>query len=377
VDDNQRIDFLLLAITLILAGIGLVAVYSSSIYLSMEKDGTGAFFFKKQAIHLIIGFIVMMLLTKINYRGYANIGTILLIIGYVLLCALLIQNHINEDSVNRWLSIGNLRFQPSEIMKIILIIFLSGSISKMGDKIRDFKRGFLPLMGIITFTFGLVFLEPDLGIAGLLLIIGLYIMFVGRAKLVHLLMILIPSFASIRFMIATISYMRKRWEDFVNPEMAYQIKQSIISIGSGGFWGVGLGNSTQKYYFLPELHTDFVFSIFAEELGFIGTSILLVLSLLYVIRGLKIAQQAPDKFGFLLASGLSMMIGIQVFINIGVAIRLLPTTGMTLPFISYGGSSLIISFMATGVLLNISKQGNYEMRLSQEFVTRRHRKVWV
>jgi len=376
-DDKQHIDFLFLAITLILAGIGLVAVYSSSIYLSVEKDGTGMFFFKKQAVHLIIGLLVMMFLTKINYRGYANIGTGLLITGYVLLCALLIQNQINEDSINRWLRIGNLQFQPSEIMKIILIIFLAGSISKMGDRIRDFKRGFLPLMGVIALAFALVFMEPDLGIAGLLLIIGLYTIFIGRAKLFHLLMILIPSCASIILLVTKISYMKKRWEEFVNPEMAYQIKQSIISIGSGGFWGVGLGNSTQKYYFLPELHTDFVFSIFAEELGFIGTSALLVLTLLYVMRGLKIARQSPDKFGFLLASGLSMMIGIQVFINIGVAIRLLPTTGMTLPFISYGGSSLVTSFIATGILLNISRQGNFEAKLSREFVTRRHRKVWV
>lgn len=376
-DDNRSIDFWFLSITLILAGIGLVVVYSSSIYLSMEKDGTGAFFFKKQAIHLAIGFIVMMFLTKINYRGYAKIGTALLITGYVLLCALLVQNHINEDNINRWLQIGNLRFQPSEIMKILLIVFLAGSISKMGDKIRDFKKGFLPLMGVITFTFALVFMEPDLGIAGLLLMIGLCILFMGRAKLVHLLMVIIPACVSIILLVTKIPYMRKRWEDFVNPEMAYQIKQSIISIGSGGFWGVGLGNSTQKYYFLPELHTDFVFSIFAEELGFIGTSALLVLTLLYVMRGLKIARQAPDKFGFLLASGLSTMIGIQVFINIGVAIKLLPTTGMTLPFISYGGSSLVTSFIATGILLNISRQGNFEMKLSREFVTRRHRKVWV
>ena len=374
-NDNQRIDFWLLAVTLILAGIGLVMVYSSSMYLSMEKIGSGSYYFKKQTIHLIIGFMVMMFLTRMNYKGFANIGIALLIIGYVMLGALLVQNHINGVEVNRWLRIGGIAFQPSEIMKVILIIFLAGKISEMGDKVRDFKKGFLPLIGVILLTFTLVFMEPDLGISGLLLVIGLYIVFVGRAKLMHLLLILTPVLFSVVIVVTKVPYMKRRWEEFISPEMGYQIKQSIISIGSGGLFGVGLGNSTQKFYFLPELHTDFVFSILAEELGFIGASVLMVLTLMYVLRGLTIARQAPDMFGFLLASGISMMIGIQVFVNIGVAIRLLPTTGMTLPFISYGGSSLVTSFIATGILLNISRQGNYEMRLSREFGARRYRRV--
>ena len=191
----------------------------------------------------------------------------------------------------------------------------------------------------------------------------------------HLLLFLIPVAFSVILLVTKVPYMKRRWEEFISPEMGYQIKQSIISIGSGGLFGVGLGNSTQKYYFLPELHTDFVFSILAEELGFIGASVLMVLTLMYVMRGFKIARQSPDMFGFLLASGISMMIGIQVFVNIGVAIRLLPTTGMTLPFISYGGSSLVTSFIATGILLNISRQGNFEMRLSREFGARRNRRV--
>ncbi len=380
-EDNQHIDFWLLAVTLILAGIGIVMVYSSSMNHSMDKVGTASFYFKKQSIHLVIGFIIMMFLTKVNYRGFANIGTALLIIGYGLLCALLfqkllIQKIMNDGDVNRWLQIGKIAFQPSEIMKIMLIIFLAGSISKKGEKIRDFDKGFLPLICVIIVTFGLVVIQPDLGIAGIMLMIGLYLMFIGRAKLLHLLMVVIPAGASIVFLVTKVPYMMERWEKFISPEMDYQIKQSIISIGSGGLFGVGLGNSTQKY-FLPELHTDFVFSIFAEELGFIGASLLLAVTLIYVIRGLKIARQSPDMFGFLLASGLSMMIGLQVFVNIGVAIRLLPTTGMTLPFISYGGSSLVTSFIATGILLNISKQGNFEIRLSKEFGKRSCRKDWA
>ena len=169
-EDNQHIDFWLLAITLILAGIGLVMVYSSSMNHSMDKVGTASFYFKKQSIHLVIGFMIMMLLTKVNYRGFANIGTALLIIGYGLLCALLfqkflIQKIMNDGDVNRWLQIGKIAFQPSEIMKIMLIIFLAGSISKKGEKIRDFDKGFLPLICVIIVTFGLVVIQPDLGAA--------------------------------------------------------------------------------------------------------------------------------------------------------------------------------------------------------------------
>ncbi|MFC1694447.1 FtsW/RodA/SpoVE family cell cycle protein, partial [Candidatus Latescibacterota bacterium] len=188
---------------------------------------------------------------------------------------------------------------------------------------------------------------------------------------------------SVIMVIATkVGYMKKRIDIFLHPELyrdaAHQINQSIISIGSGGLFGVGLGNSSQKFLFLPEHHTDFVFSICAEELGFTGTTIILAITLFYVLRGFKIANEAPDIFGFLLASGITAMIAFQVFINIGVTAGLLPTTGMTLPFISYGGSSLLLSFVGTGILLNISKQGNYERRLSKEFGSRLHRRtIWT
>jgi len=363
-DEHQSVDFWLLTIVLILAGIGLVMVQSSSMY---EVKGNPSYYFKKQAVRLLIGLFVMMLATKINYRGYAQLATILLVTGYGMLIALLIQNYYFESSVNRALSIGKIEFQPSELMKVILIIFMSSYIAEIGGKVRDFKKGFLPLFGFTILTFVLVVLEPDLGGAGLILVIGLYMLFVGHARLSYLIMVIGPALGCIALIVNLVPYMRDRWMLFINPDTNYQIKQSIISIGSGGLSGVGLGESTQKFGFLPEHHTDFVFSILAEELGFIGISIILLLILIYIFRGFKIAGEAPDMFGFLLASGLSVMIGFQVFINIGVATGLLPTTGMTLPFISYGGSSLLVSFAATGILLNISKQGNYERRLSKQF----------
>lgn len=373
--DRQSIDFLFLMTVLILAGVGLVIVYSSSSYMSMDRMGDSSYYFRRQAIRMLVGIVVMFVLTKLNYRGWANLSAVLVTACYAALLMLLVQKAIYGIGVHRWLRLGPVGFQPSEFMKVAGVIFLAATIAGMGERVRDFKRGFLPLLGFIGATFVLIVAEPDLGTAGLIMMTGFYMLFLGRAKLSHLLLVTAPAGMVIALIVKTVPYMQRRWELFLNPELGYQVSQSIIGIGSGGIFGVGLGNSTQKFLFLPENHTDFVFSIMAEEFGFVGTTVVLVLTLFYVIRGLKIAQQAPDMFGFLLGSGLSVMVGMQVFINIGVASGMLPTTGMTLPFISYGGSSLILTFIATGILLNISKQGRYEKRLSREFGARLTRRT--
>ncbi len=375
-EETKRIDFWMFAVTMMLAGIGLTMVFSSSMYNSLDQFGSSTHYFWKQARHILIGFVLMIAIARLNYRGFALLRKGILRFGFLLLIALLIENMVKGYSVNRWLHIGPIGFQPSEFMKIFLVIYLAGSIDEMGEKIRDFQTGFLPLMGLIAATFVLVFIQPDFGIAGLLLATGLYVLFIGRAKLLHLFLVTGPVVAVVVLGVNIMPYMKQRWDSFLSPEMGYQIKQSIIGIGSGGIFGVGLGNSTQKYYFLPERHTDFVFSIFAEELGFFGSALLLALTITYILRGLKIASRAPDMFGFLVASGLTMVFAMQVFINIGVAISILPTTGMTLPFISYGGTSIVVSFIVTGILLSISRQGNYVMSMSREFGNRSWRKVW-
>ncbi|MFC1692156.1 FtsW/RodA/SpoVE family cell cycle protein, partial [Candidatus Latescibacterota bacterium] len=192
-EEHQTVDFWFLISAIILAGIGLVMVYSASMYLSLDKLGYGSFYFKKQAFNLLIGLFVMMFLTKVNYRGYAKLGTALLILGYIMLSILIVQKYLLDyEGAHRWLRIGKFSFQPSEFMKIIMIIYLSSAIMKMDEKVRDFKKGFLPLLGTIGLSFILVVLEPDLGISGLLLITGLYVLFIGRAKLIHLIIISIP-----------------------------------------------------------------------------------------------------------------------------------------------------------------------------------------
>jgi len=374
---QQSIDFWLFIPAFVLGALGIVMVYSSSMYFAMDENGSSSYFVKKQALYLVISLIAMIICTRLNYRGYSKIGKYLLIFGYILLLVLLAQRvfhwaHYRHWEVYRWFRFGFLSFQPSEVVKLILVIYLAGTITSMGERIRDFKNGFVWVIGVIMLTFTLIFLEPSLSMASLSLIVGFYILFIGRAKLAHILLCFVPAVPVIIYLVFTKEYMMDRIAGYVNkdPSVWSQVGQSIIGIGNGGFLGLGLGNSVQKYYFLPERHTDFIFSILAEELGFAGTSLVLILTLIFVWRGFKIAKEAPDTFGFLLASGLSFMIGIQVFINIGVAIGLLPTTGVTLPFISYGGSSLLLSFVATGILLNISKQGNMEQRLSREYGTR-------
>jgi cell division protein FtsW len=375
--EQQSIDFWLFIPAFLLAALGIVMVYSSSMYFAMDENGSSSYFVKKQALYLVISLIAMMVCTRLNYRGYSKIGKYLLIFGFILLLVLLMQRtvhwaHFHKWEVYRWFRFGFISFQPSEVVKLILVIYLAGTIAAMGERIRDFRNGFVWVISVIMLTFSLIFLEPSLSMASLSLIVGFYILFIGRAKLAHILLCFAPALPVILYLVFTKEYMMDRIAGYINKDPAAwsQVGQSIIGIGNGGFLGVGLGNSVQKYYFLPERHTDFIFSILGEELGFAGTSLVLILTLIFVWRGFKIAREAPDTFGFLLASGLTFMIGIQVFINIGVAIGLLPTTGVTLPFISYGGSSLLLSFVATGILLNISKQGNIEQRLSREYGTR-------
>jgi cell division protein FtsW len=366
---------------LTLASLGIVMVYSSSMYIAMEKLGNGSYFFQKQMIYLMISLLAMIVCTNLNYRGYLRIAKGLLIAGYVLLLILLCMKaahflRTRDLAVYRWFRLGPMNFQPSELAKLFLVIYLSAELSTMGERIRDLKKGFLKSVGIVILTFALIFMEPSLSMAGLSLLAGFYLLYIGRAKLAHILLCFVPAIPVIAFLAYKKQYMLDRVLGFLNPDPGAwsQAAQSIIGIGSGGLFGVGLGQSTQKFNFLPERHTDFIFSILGEELGFVGTTLVLGLTLLFIMRGFKIAREAPDMFGFLLASGLSFVFGVQVFVNIGVATRLLPTTGVTLPFISYGGSSLLLSFATTGILLNISKHSNMASSLSREFGNRIHRR---
>ena len=215
-EENQSIDFWLLITALILAGVGLVMVYSSSMYLSMDELGDGMFFFKKHAIRLLIGLCVMMFLTKVNYRGYAKLGNFLLFAGVVLLVMLLVQKNSS-----RWLRLGAVTFQPSELMKVIVIIFMASAISQMGERVRNFRKGFLPLICILGVVFALVVVEPDLGTSGLILVIGFSILFLGRAKLIHLLLVTMPAAGIMALIAKTVPYMQKRIDLFLEKRLDF------------------------------------------------------------------------------------------------------------------------------------------------------------
>lgn len=370
--DQHPVDFPLLFIVVVLAGAGLVTVYSASMYDSMQEYGNGLFYVRRHAMNLLLGLVLMVAVARLNYRGFATIAPMLLAFGFVLLGLVLVQKEFRHENVWRWLRFGGHQFQPSELMKLILVIYLAAVMSRMGERIRDFRCGFLPMLGLVGAVFASIILEPDLGVAGLALTIGFTMLFLGRAKLAHIALVTVPAALMVGLVATTVPYMQRRIMQFTGAEISHQVYQSLIGIGSGGIFGAGLGNSTQKFLFLPEHHTDFIFSIFAEETGFIGSTVLIFLFCWYVVRGVQIAGRAPDLFGFLLAGGIAVMAGLQIFINIGVAIRILPTTGITLPFMSYGGSSLLVSFLATGILLNISRQGAFQQNLSREFGARLH-----
>ncbi len=332
-------DYMLLIPTIILFGIGLIAIYSSSSYLAAHKLGDSYYYLKKQAAFGLVGLFMMILVKNIPVNVYRKFVYPALVASFILLVALFIPGLGRKvGGACRWMSIGGINIQPSELTKISLVIYMAYSMSKKGVDMASFTRGLLPHVMIVGTFMVLILLQPDLGTT---IIIGgwmLILLFVGGLSM--------------------------RWLAFMNPwedpqGMGFQIIHSFLAFGSGGIFGVGLGNSKQKLLYLPEPHTDFVLSIVAEELGFVGLSVIVVLFGLLIIRGIKVSLDAPDLYSSYLALGISTLIGLQVVINMGVVTGLLPTKGLTLPFMSYGGSSLLVNLIGVGMLLSISegKQG--------------------
>ena len=261
----------------------------------------------------------------------------------------------------RWLTLGGFSFQPSELAKFTLVLFIAKSLVKRADKLRNFAYGYLPNLIVLGFFFIPILFQPDFGTAMIIFTVTLTMLFIAglRKKFLFLSILAIVPFITLAIM--TAEYRTKRILAFLKPwedpsGIGFQVIQSFYAFGRGGFWGTGLGQSSQKLFRLPEAHTDFIFSVIGEELGFIGTTAIVILFSIFIWRGLITAYRAKDPFGTHLATGLTLLIGLQAFINLGVASGLLPTKGLTLPFISMGGSSMLITMLSVGVLLNISKQ---------------------
>ncbi|CAJ1001971.1 MULTISPECIES: stage V sporulation protein E [Bacillales] len=351
-------DFVIIFATLFLLGIGIVMVYSASAIVA-QKFNDPFFFAKRQLIFALLGITSMYLTMNMDYwiwkrwakvAFYASIGLLILV--------LVIGIEVNGSK--SWLGIGAFGIQPGEFAKLGVVAFLARWLSDNQKLIVQFRKGLVPALAIPTVCFALIMLQPDLGTGTVLMGTALVMIFAAGAKISHFIGLGVLGLAGFVGLILSAPYRIKRITSFLDPwqdplNTGYQIIQSLYAIGPGGLFGLGLGQSRQKHFYLPEPYNDFIFSVIAEELGFVGGSLVLLLFLLLLWRGMRTAITAPDLFGSLLALGIIGMIAIQVVINVGVVTGMFPVTGITLPFLSYGGSSLTLMLTGVGVLLNISR----------------------
>lgn len=358
---NVPPDYLLLTVIFMLLIIGLVMVYSSSNIWADYKYADPLFFLKRQIIFAGVGIVAMFFIINIPYNVWKKYAKVILLICFILLLIVKIPGiGIVRGGAQSWIGIGAFSIQPSEFMKLGLIVFLASYLSSHQKHITSFKKGFLPPISLVFLAFGLIMLQPDLGTGVVLVLTCVLMIYTAGARLIHFFSLSIIGLAGFVFLILSAPYRIKRITAFLDPwedplGNGFQIIQSLYAIGPGGLMGIGLGKSLQKYFYLPEPQTDFIFAILGEELGFIGGTAVIVLFFVLFWRGIKVALEAPDSFGRFTAFGIVAMITIQVMINISVVIGLIPVTGITLPFLSYGGSSLTLTLCSVGVLLNISR----------------------
>ncbi|HUO34432.1 MAG TPA: putative lipid II flippase FtsW [Candidatus Acidoferrum sp.] len=360
-------DRQLLGVTLALCFIGAVMVFSASALTARELFHNGYIFLIRQLFAAAIGLAGMFWLTNTDYRSLRQPRVIFtgLAVSFVLLVAVFFLDRSHHT--HRWFRIWAFSFQPSELAKLALIIFLAWFIelrrSPQNFGVNDFFRTIAPALGVVSLMAALIVKEPDMGTAFMILVIAIVMLFVAGLRWEYLAGAAVTALPVIYLLIVRVPYRLARWNAFLHPDVdpqghGFQLLQSLIAVGSGGFSGVGLMESRQKLFFLPEAHTDFIFSVICEELGFIGAVVVLALFAIYGWRGFCAAMRAPDDFGRFLALGVTTMVVGQAFINLSVVLGLMPTKGIPLPFISYGGSSLIAMLLATGVLLNISQHAD-------------------
>jgi len=366
--------FVLLMAVLI---IGLAALYSASHVYAFTYEGDSFFYISKQLIFAGVGVVGMLLVSMVDYHFLHKmawpvwgISLVFLVIAYLM---------PSQTGIHRWVSLGSFSFQPSEIAKFALVLLFAHLISLNHKRMKTFTVGFLPLFVILGVTCGLVIIEPHLSGTMLIAMLGFMMMYIGGVRVGWLLGILAAGAALVVLMVVVMGYEQDRIAVWLHPmesfnneitfadgisgrDHAWQTVQSLFAIGSGGILGQGPGNSRQKHLFLPEPQNDFIFSVFCEEMGLVGAILVLLLFALLVWRGLKIAMRAPDKFGCMLALGLTLQIGIQVAINVAVVSNLLPNTGISLPFFSYGGTSILMLLLQMGVVLSVSRQSRIEKR---------------
>lgn len=361
-------DIPLLVIVLALCGFGLALCYSSSAVYAMTQFGDASYFFKRQLVWFFAGLALMMAVQNIDYRRYIGFTRIMILLSVFMLIFVLIPGlgH-NAKGAARWISFGAFSVQPSEFIKIFMVIYLVKIFSD--NRQRNQVAKLLIPLGIIALVFVLIMMQPDFSTAMDLLFVSIGILFLSGFPMVYIVLLFILSIPMFYLLIYQVDYRRERILAYLDPwkdrfGSGYHIIQSFIAFKKGGFFGSGLGLGEQKIRRLPEPHTDFVFSVIAEELGLAGTIFTVILFSALFVRIIYISLSAPDDFGKLLSAGLGLLIVVQAFLNIGVVTGGLPTTGIPLPFISYGGSSLLSTMLAMGIILNISR---YRKASAKEF----------
>jgi len=355
-----RFDFILLIVALALVGVGIVMVYSTSAIMAGERFQDPYYFLKKQALFAGIGFILMTFALFFPYTILKRLAYPILIVSVLLLVAVLIPGiGYRAGGAMRWLKIQSVSFQPSEFAKLGLVIFLAYFLTKKDEKIRSFSFGFLPTVLLSGLVVVLVAKEPDLGAALFLSAMVFLLLFVSGARVIYMAGALLLTIPVVYYLLMNVGYRYKRLMSFIRPwddpiGTSFQIIQSFLSFGSGGLFGLGLGEGRQKLFFLPAPHTDFIFSVIGEELGLVGAMVVVLLFFVFTVRGIQIGLSLDDRFGTYLALGITLMISLQAVINMAVVLGLLPTKGLTLPFISYGGTSLITNLVGVGIMLHLS-----------------------
>lgn len=358
-------DFVLIVLTLSLLAIGLIMVYSASAVWAEYKFGDSFYFAKRQLLFAGTGVMAMFFLMNVEYWIWRSWSKVILLVCFALLILVLVPGVGTVRNGSRsWIGVGAFSIQPSEFMKLAMIVFLAKYLSERQKYITSFKKGLVPTLSLVFLAFGLIMLQPDLGTGTVMVGTCIVMIFISGAQIKHFAGFAFVGLIGFAGLILSAPYRMNRITSYLDPwsdplGTGFQIIQSMYAIGPGGLFGLGLGESRQKFFYLPEPQNDFIFAILAEELGFIGGSIVLLLFTLLLWRGIRVALGAPDLYGSFLAVGIISMVAIQVMINVGVVTGLMPVTGITLPFLSYGGSSLTLVLAAIGILLNVSRYSRY------------------
>jgi len=364
-----NIDLPMFFIIIILLVMGIIMMFSASYAWAISEGESGVYYATKQIIFAVVGLIAMFIISKIDYHLFQKKIIAVTIFGISLLMLLLVMFTplgAEHGNAKRWLRLGGFEFQPSEVMKFAIVILFALMITNNYKRMKDWKKGLLPFFVILGLVAVILMKQPHLSCTIIICVIGVAMIYIGGARVKHLMcfgglgVLGLVSVVAFKIYYEGFSYFEKRFKSWLDPFSdikgdTWQTYQSLIAIGSGGFFGMGLGNSRQKFQYLPESKNDFVFSIVCEELGFVGAVTVIALFAFFVFRGFYIASKSPDKFGMLVCIGLTVQVGLQAFLNIAVVSNTIPNTGISLPFFSYGGTSLMMLLAQMGVILNISR----------------------